>query len=66
MCRFQDLWCEKYQILSDGGVMTQSHLRNRGEGNTARPVIFGAVEGGHIEIVQLLISAGADVNAVCS
>ena len=48
-----------------GGVLTQSHLRNRNEGNTA-PVIFGAVEGGHIEIVQLLISAGADVNAVAS
>ena len=30
------------------------------------PVIFVAVEHGHIEIVQLLISAGADVNAVAS
>ena len=47
-----------------GGVQTQSHLRNRGEGNTA-PLIFGAVAAGQIEIVQLLISAGADyVNAV--
>ncbi len=48
-----------------GGVLTQSHLRNRGEGNTA-PSIFVAVAEGHIEIVQLLISAGADVNAVGS
>jgi hypothetical protein len=48
-----------------GGVLTQSHLRNRGEETTA-PLIFGAVEQGHIEIVQLLISAGADVNAVVS
>jgi hypothetical protein len=48
-----------------GGVLTQSHLRNRNEGTTA-PLIFGAVAKGHIEIVQLLISAGVDVNAVAS
>ncbi len=48
-----------------GGVLTQSHLRNRGEGITI-PLIFGAVEYLSIEIVQLLISAGADVNAVAS
>ncbi len=48
-----------------GGVLTQSHFRNRGEGYTV-PLIFGTVDQGHIEIVQLLISAGADVNAVGS
>jgi hypothetical protein len=48
-----------------GGVLTQSHLRNRVEGVTAQAV-FAAVQQGHTEIVQLLISAGADVNAVGS
>ena len=48
-----------------GGVLTQSHFRNRAEGYTA-PLIFGAVDLDHIEIFQLLISAGADVNAVAS
>jgi hypothetical protein len=48
-----------------GGVLTQSHLRNRAEGATA-PLIFDAVAAGYIEIVELLISAGADVNAVSS
>ncbi len=46
-----------------GGVLTQSHIRNRAEGCTA-PVICFAIGAGHVEIVQILISAGADVNAV--
>ncbi len=46
-----------------GGVLTHSHLRNRGDGVTAS-LIGVAVIAGYMEIVQLLISAGADVNAV--
>jgi hypothetical protein len=47
----------------DGCVLMQSHLCNREKGDTLTP-IFDALESGNIEIVRLLISAGADVNAV--
>jgi hypothetical protein len=48
------------------GVMTLPHVCNRGsEGKTLTPII-NAVEEGDIELVRLLISAGADVNAVGS
>jgi ankyrin repeat protein len=40
----------------------QSHLCNRGGGNPCTP-IFIAIIIGDIEIVRLLISSGADVNA---
>jgi hypothetical protein len=51
----------------DGDALTQSPLRNRVPGGTATP-IHAALEFGkiQIEIVQMLISAGADVNAVVS
>ncbi len=46
--------------------MTLPHVCNRGsEGKTLTPII-NAVEEGDIELVRLLISAGADVNAVGS
>ncbi len=46
--------------------MTLSHVCNRGsEGKTLTPII-NAVEDDNIEVVRLLISAGADVNAVGS
>jgi hypothetical protein len=47
----------------DGCVLMQSHLCNRVAGSTVTP-IFSALMIGDIEIVRLLISAGANVNAV--
>jgi hypothetical protein len=48
------------------GVATLPHLCNRGsEGKTLTPII-NAVDESDIELVRLLISAGADVNAVGS
>jgi hypothetical protein len=35
-----------------------------GNGNSFTP-LFAAFESGNVETVQMLISAGADVNAVC-
>jgi ankyrin repeat protein len=49
----------------DESVLMQSHLCNRAEGFTAT-TIFTALMSGDIEIVRLLISAGADVNAVAT
>jgi hypothetical protein len=46
----------------DGGVLTQSHLCNRVEGITMTPIVC-ALGQGNIELVRLLISSGADVNA---
>jgi hypothetical protein len=53
----------------DGDALTQSPLRNRVPfvfGGAIVTPIFGALEKCQIAIVQMLISAGADVNAVCS
>ncbi len=51
----------------DGDALTQSPLRNRDrEGVTFMSPIHAAVQTGEIAIVQMLISAGADVNAVMS
>ena len=36
------------------------------EGETAVPIIIASSEEGNIEVVRLLIAAGADVNAVGS
>ncbi len=48
----------------DGGALMQSHLCNRdGEGTEFAPILL-AVLTGDIEILRLLIAAGADVNAV--
>jgi ankyrin repeat protein len=46
----------------DEGVLTQSHLCNRDERKTVTPICL-ALQQGNIEIVRLMISAGADVNA---
>jgi hypothetical protein len=47
-----------------GGVLAQSHLRNRDpRGSTATPISVALLKNG-FEILELLISAGADVNAV--
>ena len=46
------------------GVLLQPHLCNRGpEGETLIPILFALDD---VELVRLLISAGADVNAVGS
>jgi hypothetical protein len=42
----------------------QSHLCNRVEGCTVTPLFVVTQSNIDIEIVRLLISAGADVNAV--
>jgi hypothetical protein len=63
--------CSTLIILAkaiDGGAPTQSHFRNRIDGGGTVPPICAALynESDNIEIIQLLISAGADVNAFCT
>jgi hypothetical protein len=51
----------------DGDALTQSPLRrNRAPGGITFTPIFAAFQTGQIEFFQMLISAGADVNAVMS
>jgi hypothetical protein len=50
----------------DGGVLLQSYLRNRDSDGGKCPPIFSCLMDGNIEIVRLLISSGADVNAGCT
>jgi hypothetical protein len=46
-------------------MLAQSHLRNRDpEGGKMTPLFVALNMNSNIDIVQLLISAGADVNAV--
>jgi ankyrin repeat protein len=51
-------------IGSDCGLTLHSPLCYRIRSDSFTP-LFAAFESGNLETVQMLISAGADVNAVC-